>query len=620
MEFFSRLLKNCWRNLLTKLLKLANLAKLWRPSHGVLTAKADQQLVYRLSPKTWPSLAQLKTLPRLLSKKEKTALRIIGGLIAVCVILLLGDFYFQRTVLVPKNGGSYTEGVVGVPKYINPLLSSYNDADRDLVGLIFNGLLKINKDGVLEPDLAASFQVSSDRKTYTFKIKDGITWHDGQPFTIDDVIFTVASIQDPEWQSQLRSALGNVQVEKLDETSVRFVLKEPVNNFLNSLTFGILPQHLWQAIPAANATLTELNKKPVGTGPFQFATLTKDKNGNIRTYTLKRHEHYFNRPPYLNELIFKFYGDFESAATALANKNIQGLSLVTKELQAKVGKNKNLNFYPLTLPQYTAVFFNLKKNKALEDVKVRQALAYGLDRQAILAGPLENKGLIVNGPILPGFLGYHPDIKKYPYELATAAKLLTEAGWLENASTSTAEKIRTKGKDVLQVTLTTVDKTEYAKIAELLQASWTALGVKTEIQIITKDRLRQEIIEPRNYQALLFGEIIKADPYPFWHSSMAQSPGANLAVWANREVDNLLEQARALEKPEEINQRYLAFQNLLAENVPAVFLYSPIQIYALDKKIKGVAPKGIILLSDRFKQTTDWYVKTKRDFSWKKPD
>ena len=364
----------------------------------LLSKKADQRLVANLSPKNLPSFSQLKTLPNFLSPKEKSYLKFFSSIIGLCLLLLVGNFYFGHSRLIPEEGGSYTEGLVGTPQYLNPILSSYNDVDRDLSGLIFNGLLKINAEGVLVPDLAEEYQISPDRLVYTFKLKENVLWHDNQPLTADDVIFTVTGIQDPEWQSQLKSALDNVQVEKLNDYGLRFILKEPVAGFINSLTFGILPEHLWLTIPSANATLAELNKKPVGTGPYQFKSFTKDKNGNIRTIALKRNEKYYGPQPFIEELNFKFYGDFATATEALSNNNIEGLSLLPKEYQEKIAKNGKIKFYSLSLPQYTAIFFNTRRNEILKDKTVRQALAYAIDRQEILNKSLDQKSTIINGP------------------------------------------------------------------------------------------------------------------------------------------------------------------------------------------------------------------------------
>jgi peptide/nickel transport system substrate-binding protein len=579
-----------------------------------LSKKLDQQLVFNLLKKIKkiPSLSQLKILPKFLSESEKKIINWLILLIVTSFLLLAGNFYYSHTTLIPTAGGSYTEGLVGTPQYINPILASYNDVDRDLSFLIFNGLLNYNNEGVLVPDLADSFQISPDGLVYTFKLRRDVLWHDGEPFTADDVIFTVTSIQDPLWQSQLKSALGNIQVTKVDNLTVRFVLKEPIGNFLNSLTFGILPEHLWLNVPASNATLAELNKKPIGIGPFKFQSLTKDKNGNIRTYSLIRNEKYYLKKPYLEQINFKFYGDFETAAKALTNNNVQGIGLLPQEYLKTAEENKNIKFYSLSLPQYTAIFFNTKKSDILKEVKLRQSLAYAINRQAILEQSLNQKGVIINGPILPGFIGYHPDIKKYNYDPDMAKNLLEEVGWKTGD-----DGFRHKDDVTLQITLTTVEKIEYTKAVEIIKQNWEAIGVNVNLEIISKDRIRADIIEPRNYQALLFGEIIKSDPSPFWHSSQNQSPGANLAVWANYEVDKILEEARILNDTEIINKKYIQFQDIIADNVPAIFLYNPIQIYPLDKEIQGFSTRRISTPTDRFIRITDWYIKTQRKFSWK---
>ena len=616
MKFISSLFTKLSK-LVSQLLSQLKKNKTTLADQPTLSKKIDQRLVFNLTKETkrLPSFSQLRALPKFLSDKEKKIINLLILIIAVCLILFAGNFYYSHTKIVPAHGGSYTEGLINTPQYINPLLSSYNDVDRDLSALIFNGLLKYNNEGVLVPDLAEQFQISPDNLIYTFKLRSNILWHDGVPFSAEDVIFTVGSIQDPAWQSQLKSALGNVQIEKIDDSTIRFVLKSPVANFFNSLTFGILPKHLWQTIPSSNATLAELNKKPIGTGPFKFKTLTKDKNGNIRTYTLIRNNNYYLEKPYLDEIIFKFYGDFEVAAKALGNGNIQGMSVLPKEYLTFAEENKNIKFYSLSLPQYTAIFFNTKKSEILKNVKIRQALAYAIDRQAIMEQSLDQKGVIINGPILPGFIGYNPDIKKYTFDQAQAKSLLEEAGWK-----MAEDNFRHQGEETLQITLTTVEKVEYTKAVDIIKKNWEDLGINVTVEIIAKDRIITDTIEPRNYQALLFGEIIKSDPYPFWHSSQTQSPGANLAVWGNHEVDKLLEEARLLNDPVQINQKYLNFQNILVENVPAIFLYNPIHLYPVDKNVKGITTRRITTAADRFTRITDWYVKTKRDFSWTKPE
>lgn len=574
----------------------------------------DEKLILNLSKSKLPNLKQIKLLPYFLNNKEKNLVKIFSGIIIISLVALLLNLYLQNTILIPKPGGKYIEGLIGVPKYINPLLSQYNDADQDLSILLFNGLMKINNQGIMELDLAKEYQISEDQKSYTFVLQDNISWHDGEKLTVDDIIFTFNSIMDPEWQSLWSSYFKDTSIEKIDELTVLFTLAEPSNLFLENLVFGIIPKHLWQNIPSANVTLAELNKKPVGTGPFQFKNLTKDKNGNIRTITLIRNDNYFKKPPYLDEITFKFYGDFETATQALKNNNIQGLSLLPKEKMPLLENNKNLVFYNLSLPQYTAIFFNTTTNEILKNKKIRQALSYAIDKQKILKEAVEQKGQLIHGPILPGFVGYNPNLKKYTLDQSKAIELLEAEGWKITPNPESEQLIRKKGEATLYIKLTTVDKIEYIKTTEIIQKNWQALGVKTEIEIIAKNKIISDIINPRNYQALIFGEIIKNDPYPFWHSSQAQSPGTNLAIWSNREVDKLLEEGRLATDIKIKDQRYKDFQTILVEESPVIFLYNPVHLYPVNEKIKGINTQRINSPADRFQGITEWYIKTSRKF------
>jgi len=576
----------------------------------------DEKIILNLSKSRLPTLKQIKLLPAVLNKKEKGLIKIFSSVVIFCLIILGINFYFQNTTLIPKKGGSYIEGLVGVPKYINPLLAQYNDVDQDVSMLLFNGLMKINNQGLTEVDLASEYQISEDKKNYTFKLKDDVFWHDGEKLTADDLVFTFNSLMDPDWQSLWRSYFNDVTIERIDDLTVRFSLKEPSSVLLENLTFGIIPKHLWQNIPAFNATMAELNKKPIGTGPFRFENLTKDKNGNIRTILLKRNNQYFAKPPYLDEVTFKFYGDFETATEALKNNNIQGLGLLPKEYAPRLEKNNNLVYYNLSLPQYTAIFFNTQTNEFLKSKNVRQALAYAIDKQQILKEAVDQKGQIINGPVLPGFVGYNPNLKKYTFDQAKAVQLLEADGWQAILNPDNEQIIRKKGDKILQIKLTTVDKVEYVKAAEIIQKNWESIGVQTDLDIIAKSNIMKEVIEPRNYQALIFGEIIKNDPYPFWHSTQTQSPGTNLVIWFNREVDKFLEEGRAATDLKVKDEKYKNFQNILAEECPVIFLYNPIHLYPVDKKIKGIETLRINSPADRFRDITNWYIKTHR--TWKK--
>lgn len=494
---------------------------------------------------------------------------------------------------------------------------AFSDADLDLCKLLFSGLLRYNQDQTLIPDLAERYEISEDQKKYTFTLKAGLAWQDGDGLNADDILFTFQTIQDPQYKSPLRKNFQGVSVEKKDDLTVQFTLQEPLAPFLGNLTTGILPSHLWREVPPESFALTDLNIKPIraGNGPFQFESLVKTKSGDIKSYTIKRSEKYHDHKPYIDKIIFKFYPDLTSAFDTIKSNNTEGMSFVPRNMKEELVKfNKKISYYSLRLPQYTAIFFN-QKNTILRDKKIREALAYSIDREKILKEALKNEGEIIHGPILPGYIGYNPDLKKFGFDSSQASTLLDQAGWAKNPD----NEYRKKADQELTFSLTTVNLPEYEKTASILQENWKSIGVKLDIKVLDTASIKKDAIKNRNYDALLFGEIVgnDPDPYPFWHSSQTEEPGQNLAIFYNKTIDQLLEEARKINNPEQRRIKYLHFQNLLIEEeLPAIFLYNPSYIYGITKKINGVSSSYITTPSDRFVNITNWYVKTKRE--WKK--
>jgi len=623
----------------------------------------DKKLVHSLSPKKIPSLKQLKYLPTVLEPQQR---RLAGGLLilaAAALIFIAANFYYRNFLPTPTVGGDYTEGLIGAPRYINPLLSQTNDVDADISRLIFSGLLRYDRELQLAPDLASHWEKTEDQKTYTFTLKENIKWHDGRPLTADDVVFTFQSLKDPDFKSPLLISFRGVEIEKVNDLTVKFILPEAYPSFLEVLTAGILPEHIWGEIPPINANLTEYNLKPIGSGPWKFKSLTKDQLGNIKSYTLTPASDYYGPKPYLEKIILKFYPNFETAISALKNNSVEGISFLPKELKNQLNGQKNLNYHSFYLPQYTAVFFNQKENEILKDKAVRKALALSIDKSKILSEALQLEGEIINGPILPIFIEQPPD-KKINFDSSQANSVLEEAGWKkispqeyeELIKTQTAESTdqaseepenennqdstatdqlnnednqqattetepllsfyRQKENNILAVTLTTVNQPENIKAAELIKDFWQTIGIKVDLQIVEGSKVSREIIKPRNYQILLFGIIVGSnpDPYPFWHSSQIQDPGLNLALFANREVDKLLEEAKKTDDPVKQQENYQRFQDILTAEIPAIFLHTPTYTHVVDQKIKGLNIDRIIVPADRFNNLEDWYVKTSRRY------
>ncbi len=574
----------------------------------------DKLLVSSLNKSKIPKWSQLKHFSRILSKKERILFNSILSIVGFCFLLVIFGVYQLNTISTPIIGGDYTEGLIGSPKLINPVLAQ-TESDLDISRLVFSGLLKYDKNHQLIPDLAESYEVSEDGLVYTFHLRKGVKWQDGEPFKADDIIFTISAIQNPEFRSPLSRSFRGVEANKIDDYTVTLTLKESFAPFLSLMNFGILPEHLWYSIAPANSDLTELNKKPIGTGAWSFEGFTKDKSGIIKSYTLIPNKDYYGEKPKLKKIIFKFYGDFISAIEALKSKNVDGLAYLPKEFRNELKKYKNLNYNQLSQPQYTAVFFNLKGSSLLSSDYIRQALALATDKNKIVTRVLNGEADTIESPVLPGV--QEIDAPKYAYNPQSAAQLLEDNGW-KLISTSTGdgltEQVRSKKGQLLQITLTVVNQQQTIETAQLIKESWDQIGIKTIISVVEKEKIFQDVINPRKYEALIFSENLGSDPDPFafWHSSQADYPGLNLSGYNNKKADQILESARKINDWSARQGNYLELKNILAKDLPAIFLYNLNYVYPQDKKIKGFSVSYISAPNDRFSNISDWYIKTKR--------
>jgi peptide/nickel transport system substrate-binding protein len=624
-----------------------------QPAPTTPPPELDRQLVASLNRKKLPGLRQFRYISKMLSPQEWRRVKLFGVILLGSGILLLGTYYAFNFTRVPAFGGEYTEGLIGAPRLINPLLAQTNDVDMDLSRLIFAGLVRYDQNLHIIPELAEHWTISEDKKTYTFVLKPNLTWHDGEMLTADDVVFTIQSILDPDFKSPLLISFRGVTAKKVDAQTITFTLPEPYPEFLDALTVGILPEHIWGNIEPINANLNEYNLRPVGAGAWQFAALTKDRLGNVKSVTLTPFADWTGDKPYIEHLIFKFYPDFETAATALTNHSVDGMSFLPKHLKATIAPQRHLTLYSFPVPQFTAVFFNEKQNDVFKDKNVRTALAQAIDRDQIVTDALQLEGKRINGPLLPEVAPALDEKYTLNYDAAKAAELLDEAGWksitpeqyqaAQNPTVATTTETdgaetepvpsepvttppaddpglssyRQKDGKILEITLTTVNQPESVAVARLIQEHWQHIGVLTHLEITEVSRIAREVIKPRNYQALLFGEIVgpDADPYPFWHSSQNQDPGLNLAVFSNRQVDTLLENARSAKTDEEKAKAYDEFQTIIANDVPAIFLYVPTYTYVAASAVKGVGVDRVLLPADRFNNIQHWYIKTRHVFT-----
>lgn len=539
---------------------------------------------------------KLCLIPKILSNKERYLILTFALIILGSVISIPFTAFYHYTMGVPNNGGSFTEGMVGEPRLINPLLSQSNDADRDLVSLIYSGLMKYNEEGKLIPDLAKSYEVSSDGLNYTIYLRENAFWHDTEPVTAEDVVFTVQTAQNPDYGSQQRVNWQGVEIDKINDYTIIFKLKERYAQFVNNFTIRILPKHAWQDIKPINFGLSELNLKPIGSGPYKFAKLKKDTLGRVREYELEAGQKFYLGRTYIDSIRFKFF-DSEDAIIDAYNKNsIENISFVSGPNLKKIKFKRRLNVHELKMPRYFGVFFNQDQSKELADKNIRLALNHATDKNELLSKILEGKGESVVSPMVGNILNINNDVKTYPHDPDQANKLLN-------------------GKKI-DLKLTTSTWPELVAVANTLKEQWAKVGVNIEVELLPTPEL-QRAIKERNYQMLLFGEILTLDPDPFtlWHSSQKRDPGLNLALYSNKTADILLEKARKILNPLERAQKYDEFQKLVVEDAPAVFLYNSYYIYGQTKDIRGFESKVISMPSDRFANIERWYMETKRSWS-----
>ncbi len=622
--------------------------------------QADRNLVYSLSPKIIPSFKQLKYLPKVITSKENMWLKISLSFIFLCLVFLGVSFYRSHLKVSPAFGGQYIEGLVGAPKFINPLYNYKRDVDSDLSALIYSSLFKRDAKGALVNDLVESWSLSDDGKSYSFVIRNDVTFHNGEKLTVDDVIFTINALADVNYDSPWQAIFSGIDVERVDDRTVKLTLSEPYAAFPELLTFGILPHAPWQDIAPETASLADLNLKPIGSGPYKFVSLTKNKSGEIKEYALTANTDYYGDGPYVQDIFFKFYPTSNEALSALNDNSIDALGNVPHNLEKNVLAKNSFNLQRLNFNKIYGVFINKKNNVALADKNIRQALALALDKNKIVSDTFGDAALVVNGPIPVSSSFYDDKIKKYEFNFAAAEKILADSGWkkititdseVADISALNADQIKKdenlslkkelfdyasssqislagtwlfratkKGvaTDFLSVTITAVNSDDGLKVANMVKASWEALGIRVKLNPVASGDLQNNIIKTRNFEAFIFGQAIGNDPdqYAFWHSAQIGNAGLNISEYKNKDVDALLESGRLTTSLNERLTKYQKFQEIITDELPMIFLYSPRYLYLQNKKINGLKSETIVNFSDRFSNISDWYIKTKKKLTW----
>ncbi len=504
----------------------------------------------------------------------------------------LKDKYVDK----PAYGDMLVDASIGEPTTLNPVLAS-DDASFNITGMVFSSLVKYDKDLNLAGSLAEKWDISKDGKIITFHLRKGVKWHDGEEFTSRDVKFTCDKYMDPGTKTSYVSLFEPIKkIETPDKYTVRVYYREVFAPALQYWGADIIPYHL---LHDRDINTAEFNRSPIGTGPYKFVKwVTADR------IELAANKDYFEGEPYISRYICRVIPDqsvqfMEMLAGTLDMMTLNSDLYFTKTNSG--GFNKNFNKYRVQAPGYRYIGYN-EKNPLFADKNVRKALAYAIDKEAIIKGVLRGLAKSVSGPFIPGTYAYNDKAETYGYNTVTAMSLLKKAGWERGKG---GYLYKDGGKFEFTVCTNQGNK-EREEIATIMQQELGLLGIKVNVRILAWNIFITEFIDKQKFDAVVMGWGTTRDPdcYETWHSSKTKEGEFNFISYKNPEVDKLLIEGRTtfdLKKREAVYRRIHA---LIADDAPYTFLYAPLELPAVHKRVHGIvpAPAGI---SYNF---IEWYV------------
>ncbi len=545
------------------------------------------------------------------NKTERLVFFALVIIFILSTLAILNRVNNRYLIEVPTLGGSLTEGVIGeAPRFINPLLAT-SDADRDLTQLIYSGLLRVDPSGNYIGDLAESYNISPDGLTYSFKIRKNAVWHDGLPVTSGDIEFTIRKALDPNIKSYKRASFEGVSIEKLDDKNIVLKLKQPYSPFLENTTMGILPKHIWDNIDSSGFSYNKSNMMPIGSGPYKIKNISSKIPPEY--YDLAPFKNFTLGEPKIENLRIKFYKNEDTLLKAYRSGSIEAINTIPPEI-AKAMEDQGIKIINSTLPRIFAVFLNQNHSKVLADKAVRRALDVSINKDDIIKKVLLGYGVTIDGPIPTPKID---SAKKDSNRTEEAKQILKKGGWKFNNKKNLWEKGSKKSTLVLTLDLSTSDTNELKNVATQVKKNWEELGIKVNLKIFEIGDLNQNVIRPRKYDALFFGEVVGRNPdlFSFWHSSQRNDPGLNISMYTNSKADKLLENARTEQDLNKKMKKYGDLNKEIANDIPAIFIYSPYFLYSLPEKIKNLIVDNITIPSDRFINIHKWYIDT--DKIWK---
>ncbi|HEX9153748.1 MAG TPA: peptide ABC transporter substrate-binding protein [Candidatus Saccharimonadales bacterium] len=529
-------------------------------------------------------------------------------LLGSCVIAQIAGLRGYYQVPSPIAGGTYTEGVLGAYTNANPLYATA-PADVSVSKLLFASLLTYDENNNLVGDLASDWSVDDRGNVYTVHLKPNLKWHDGEPLTADDVLFTYQVIQNPDAQSPLNPSWQGIKVGKLDALTVTFTLPNQLSSFPYSLTNGIVPMHiLGKEDMGSLRTLSFNTTQPVGAGPFMFSALEvtgSEVNDREERIALDSFPQYHAGKPKLDRFVVHAFRSEQRLVESFEAKDINAIAGLTK-MPDELEDDKSVRAYNLHLTAAVMTFFKMSEG-VLSDKSVRQALVRATDTGAIIKN-LQYATLPVREPLLQNQLGYNPAYAQASYNVAESEALLDGAGWKMGK-----DRLRHKGDQTLRFALTVQEDSEYADVARMLKQQWRIVGVKVDIvEQNTADF--QTALASHSYEALLYGISIGKDPdvVVYWDSKFADVRAENrlnFSEYKSEVADAALQAGRTRSNPALRVIKYQPFLQAWRDDAPAIGLYEPRFLYITRGPVHGLSEHDINAGVERFSNVSNWMIR-----------
>ena len=524
----------------------------------------------------------------------------------------------RAAVSRPIEGGAFIEGIPGIPTTLNPLVSDTTTdlAAADVHAVIFDGLVRVGLDGSFEPALAEKWEIDSSGMVYTFTLRSDVKWHDGEAFGVEDVLFTLRSVQGPAFTGSpsLATVWRTVLVERAGDMSIRCKLQAPFAPFLKYATVPIVPAHLLADTPPEQWANSAFSQKPIGTGPYRITDINAD------AIALASNRDYYLDRPLIDTITLRFYQDESLAFAALTRGEVSGLAFVGTGALGAYQTPRGVVRRATNIDSYTVLSFNLR-NAPFDDVIFRRQIAQAIDREDMISRLLADRATRIDTPILPGWWAYNPDAVWYIPSKERAAQGLDTLGYIVGE-----DGFRSRDGRPLAFELLVDGAADRKLVAEDIAVQLGAVGIAVTVTVLDADTLRQRL-EVGEFDMALHGwQRLGPDPdvYELWHSSQV-SIGRNYAGLQDQLVDDALSLARVQVDQELRTQLYYDFQQHWIDIAPSIIMYQPLEVYATVSDLGGTAltqrrdmPGMIHLMfgrDSRFRNLTHWFVARSQEIS-----